>query len=304
MRRRLIIIGLFGLAAARGGAEEPAEATLEGTKQELKKLQSDQATRNGTAVTGRLTDGMPQIQTPVPGNVPLEMPAVEKAEKDRRKKAETRKNWLLDGVDKLGKSNTSRNRGRDALATGERLPDDEQEQPDSSDPDYILKVYTQQKKAAEAKAEQQKSMATVRADPFAPFLQGWLETSPARGKFFDDFVRKTDAPEGRPLTTPGGSEPGFNQVSPLADRADSVRSGPTGGAQPNPYLQGLDSLTLREPGAGFRPPAETVTPAGPASQHPGGSRLDPIPLSRPAEKKPSLLLPADDKKYFPQLKKF
>ena len=303
MRRRLTIIGLCWLVAARSSAEEPAGAPLEGTKQELKKLQSDQATRNGAAVTGRMTDGMPQIQTPVPGNAPLPMPAIEKADKDRKRKAEAQKNWLVDGVDKLGKSSGSKDRGRDAPAGGQMLPDDESEQPDSSDPDYLLKVYTQQKKAADAKAEQQKSTATARADPFAPFLQGWLETSPARGKFFDDFVRKPDAPGGRPLTAPGATEQVFSPNNQLAEIADSVRSGPAG-VQPNPYLPGLDPLTLKESGAGSHQLAETIAPAIPASRQPAGSLLDPIPVNRPAEKKPPLLAPADDKKYFPQLKKF
>jgi hypothetical protein len=301
MWRRFPILGLVWLAAVRGGAEEPAGAPLEGTKQELKKLQTDQATRNSSAATGGLTDGMPQIETPVPGVVPLEMPAADKAEKDRKKKAEARKNWLLDGVDKLGKSNG--NQGREAPATGEAVPDDGTDQPDSSDPDYILKVYTQQKKAAEAKADQQKSTA-ARGDPFAPFLQGWLETSPARGKFFDEFVRKPDAPGGIPATTPSATEHGFNPGSVGGDMADSTRSVPMG-AQSNPYLQGLGSPPLPDSRVGSSlPTAISNALAGPAPRQSAAGTIEPIPASRPAEKKPPLLAPSDDKIYFPQLKKF
>lgn len=303
MWRGLPILGLVCLAAVRGGAEEPAGAPLEGTRQELKKLQTDQPNRSSSAAPGGLTDGLPQIQTPVPGAVLLEMPAADKAEKDRKKKAEARKNWLLDGVDKLGKSNGIGNQGREGPATGEAVPDDGTDQLDSSDPDYILKVYTQQKKAAGAKADQQKS-TTPRGDPFAPFLQGWLETSPARGKFFDEFVRKPDAPGGMPATAPSANGHGFNPGSGGGDMADSTRSVPVA-AQSNPYLQGLGAPSLPDSRVGFSlPTATSNAPTGPAPRQSAASTLEPIPASRPAEKRPPLLAPSDDKKYFPQLRKF
>jgi hypothetical protein len=75
--------------------------------------------------------------------------------------------------------------------------------------------------------------------------------------------------------------------------------------QPNPYLQGLDMPALQELGTPHSQSANNANlPAISTSGQASGSMVTPIPESRPPEKKPPGLVPADDKKYFPQLRKF
>ncbi len=298
MRVPLAIFVCAGLVATGLGTEPPSGAPLESAKEELKKLQADQTTKTGPA--GRLTDGLPRIQTPVPGAVQLEVPTAEKSAKERKKRVDARKNWLLDGVDKLEKRPGRKDAGR--KPTGEtELPDGKDGEFDSSDPDDLLQLYTEQKKADEAKAGDRKAIPS-RVDPFAPFLQGWMQTSPARGKFFDDFVRKSEPAAGSVDAGPRSIE--TNQSSSPVDVAGASRS-VAAAAQPNPYLEGLD---MPSPGGG-RPNSGqldpvAVAPVMTAPRPLTSGMLDLIPASRPAEKKPALLAPSDDKKYFPQLKKF
>jgi hypothetical protein len=299
MSLRVRILGLVWLAAVTARAEEQGEAPLEGSRQELKRLQADQAAKSSAAVAGNVTEGLPQILTPVPGAVQLEMPSLKKAEKERRKKMEEQKNWLLDGVDLLGKS--PKVRGREPDQAAEAFTDKGKKESDSSDPNHMLKLYAEQKKTSEAKSDQLK-LTAPRVDPLAPFLQGWLETSPVRGKFFDDFVRRPDAAGGVP--GPGPAEHSMTQVMGSGDVAGSARAAPAT-VQPNPYLQGLDTLALQDLGTS-RNQAATVSTvfSNPAPVQPTGGLGDPIPAGHPVEKKPLVLMPSDDKKYFPQLKKF
>jgi hypothetical protein len=305
-RRRAWFLGLAGLAAATGAwAAEPASAPLEGTKQELRKLQADQSANPDTGVTGKLTGAMPQLQTPVPGTMPMEQLATrEKTERERQKKAETQKNWLRDGVDQLGKSNDGKHPDKTASDSAMGATEQDKDRPDSSDPNYLLKVYTEQKNADEAKGGREKA-AAPRADPFAPFLQGWLENSPVRGRFFDDFVRKPDGVDGgtQPPVASSAAVSTGAAFSPAEAAGGSHRA--PGTAQPNPYLQGLDLGSLPDPGNTRGPAAATAGALpSPVPVQSAGGVVDPIPSSRAEEKKPLSLPPSDDKKYFPQLRKF
>lgn len=300
MGRRISILSLLWLSAAAANTAEQGAAPLEGAKQELKRLQADQATQSSGAAGGKITEGLPQVQTPVPAAVQLEKPSSEKAEQELRKKRETQKNWLRDGVDQLGKGTKAR--GRETGEAAEALADEEQKQFDSSDPDYMLKLYTAQKKTDDARAGQMKP-TTPRVDPLAPFLQGWLETSPVRGKFFDDFVRKPDAGgafAGGPVPAEHSPTQGVGRV----EITGSAQVAPAT-AQTNPYLQGLDTLTLQDLGSDRNQSvAASSVFINPVPVQPSGGLVEPISAGRPAEKKPLPLPPSDDKKYFPQLKKF
>jgi len=303
MRQFTAMLGFIWLAATVAGAEEPKGAPLEASKQELKRLQTDQAGKGNGTATGKMTDGLPQFETPVPGPLQQELsrPDKSRTEKDPKRK-EAQKNWLLDGVDKLGKDKKAR--GRETETAKDASNDDDPEKADSSDPDYLLKVYAERKKSDEAKAERSKP-ATVRTDPFAPFLQGWLENTPARGKFFDEFMRRPDAGGGGPVAGPGSPTSGGPiQGSGGGDVAGPTRAIPTV-TQPNPYLQGLDMPSLQEAGGSHNQPAATVNPFNsPVPAQPPGGLVEPVPADRPVEKKSPFLAPPDDKIYFPQLKRF
>ena len=301
MSLRAGTLGLLACAALAAGAEEPG-APLEKSQRELKTLQRDQATRNSEAGAGKLGDGLPRIQAPVPGALPPNLPAPDRTEADLKKQKDARKNWLADGVKKLEKQQ-ARAKNHDAPGDkGRAFGDGENRPRDSSDPDYVLKLYGEQQQEAEAKAEG-KHRGAARTDPFAPFLQGWLGGSPVRGKFFDEFVRRPDAggaPGGSAAAPLNGGNQDFTSIAPLG----SVRE-TTVAALPNPYLQGLDLPSLPDVKTGRNLPATTAEAWSKPVDLPATAAAPALPpAARQAD--PKLALPplADDKKYFPQLKKF
>jgi len=297
MRAGVAIFVCAGLAATCAGSEPPPGAPLEGAKEELKKLQADQTTKSGPA--SRLTDGLPRIQAPVPGAVQPEVPTAEKSAKESKRKAEARKNWLLDGVDQLEKKPARKGPERSRSGAEEEISDDEA---GGSEPDDLLQLYTERKKADEAKAGERKT-TPGRTDPLSPFLQDWMQTSPTRGKFFDEFVRKGDSTAGFADAGPGPIETGQGAApAGLGDGTRSVGSVP----QPNPYLEGLKppAPPIGQGPSPRQPIADAVAPVRTGSKPAGEGMLEPVPASRLPEKKPPLLAPLDDKKYFPQLKKF
>jgi hypothetical protein len=306
MRCCPVTLVLLLLAATAAGADGQGGAPLETSKKALQELQADQAVKpDVNATTKNLADGLPQLRTPAPGVVAPDQgqPGNRRAsDRDLKKKKDGQANWLLDGVDKLGRDSKDRRQaGRDSR---KELPEDEQEKPDSSDPDYVLKLYAQQKKEAEEKTEA-RQVTRTRTDPIAPFLQDWLGNSPVRGKFFDEYVRKSDAGSG-PASAGAPAYTGSNQLtihSPATlDRPSAAPVAP----QPNPYLAGLESPANFESGArglDLTPVGPTAFGGGPAGPS-RGPAMEPNPTPRAADKKPPLLAPSDNEKYFPQQKKF
>ncbi|MDI1248248.1 MAG: hypothetical protein PSV13_05130 [Lacunisphaera sp.] len=307
MRHRPVTLILLLLVATAAGADgQQGGAPLETSKKALQELQADQATKSDLNATGKsIADGLPQLRTPAPGVVAPEQgqPGNRRAgDNDLKKKKAGQANWLLDGVDKLGRETKDRRQaGRDSRND---LPADEEEKPDSSDPDYVLKLYAQQKKEAEEKTEA-RQVTRTRTDPIAPFLQDWLGNSPVRGKFFDEYVRKSEAGAG-PASAGGPADIGSNQLSihspATMDRPVAAPVAP----QPNPYLAGLESPANFESGTRgldllpSGPAAFGGDPSGPSR----GPAMEPNPAPRAVEKKPTLLAPLDNEKYFPQQKKF
>lgn len=300
MRLRPATLALLLLAAAAGAAGQGG-APLEASKKALQELQADQAVKPGAKTgDGIKAEDLPQLHTPSPElAAPGPAPRDNRRERDKdpRKKG-TQANWLLDGVDKLGREPRDRNQaGRDSRKD---LPEEE-EKPDSSDPDYVLQLYAQQKKEAEAKAEVRQA-AKARPDPIAPFLQDWLGNSPVRGKFFDEYVWKSDPGSGS-VPAAGPAEAGANQLPDHAlTRAGRQTAAPTA-PQPNPYLAGLESPATPETASrGLEALSAGAPGIGPGPAR--GPVTEPNPAPRAAEKKPPLLAPSDNEKYFPQQKKF
>lgn len=306
MRRGPVTLVYLLLAATAIGAAGQGGAPLEASKKALEELQADQAVKPDVNATGKsMADSLPQLRTPTPGAVApdLVQPGNRRVgEKELKRKKDGQANWLVDGVDKLGREARDRNQaGRDSR---KNLPEDEEEKPDSSDPDYVLKLYAQQKKEEDEKAEVRQT-AKARTDPIAPFLQDWLGNSPVRGKFFDDYVRKSDAGSGS-VSAADPAEIGSNQLSghSLAT-ADRQTSAPVT-RQPNPYLAGLEAPASFESGTrGIEPlPARPLSIGGGSDGPSREPAREPNPTPRAAEKKPPLLAPSDNEKYFPQQKKF
>ena len=301
MHLRPATLALLLLAAATVGAEEQGGAPLEASKQALKALQADQTAKTGAATTGKLSDGLPQLQTPVPGATPLDFAPLQqsRADKELKKRKDGQKNWLLDGVDKL--SREPKAKGRLAGNDKNAITIDDEENPDSSDPDYLLKLYAGQKKEADAKTVARQASPS-RSDPIAPFLQGWLGSSPARGKFFDEFVRNSGA-AADPSSPVGPADTGGSQFMSNFVAVDGNRAVAPVTTQPNPYLQGLDSPARSEAGRNSQSFPSFLTLGAPVHP-PSAAAIDPFLAARPVDKKLPLLAPSENEKYFPQLKKF
>ncbi len=304
MLRRTVPLMLSLLAAVAARAEEPGGAPLAESTQVLKTLQADERAKNNPATAGKLSESLPRLPTQVPGATALKFAPPEQAtqaEKELRRRKKAQKNWLVDGVEKLGREPKVR-RGPGPQEDKD-MPAEENTRTDSSDPDHILSLYAERKREDEAKA--QARVATMpRRDPIAPFLQGWLGDSPVRGKFFDDFLGKTTT--GAAAAPPAvGSGLEFSQVASGPAAIEQQSRTPSVAGQPNPYLAGLEPFARSEVGGGMLVQAASV-PAmfGPPAPRSGSSSIDPIPSARTAEKKPALLAPTGNEKYFPQLKKF
>jgi hypothetical protein len=291
----LTLLGGWGLLAA----EEPA-APLENTRQELRAMEKDKARPGDESSAGKGHDLLPQLQMPASGSESLSLESPEKARAALQKKKEANKNWLVDGVTKLEKNSTTRT----ARKTAESATSADEDKPEPGDADYLLKLYHEQEKKSDAKNAAPLSAVPARNDPLKPFLQGWLSDSPVRGKFFDDYVRKSDAgPDSRvaPSSTtlpPGG---GGNQSLSGWDLGNSrANDGRTALPAVNPYLQGLETSDLADHS---RSPTAAAT-SQPALVLPPSIPTAAAPVIAPAEQKQPLWVPSDEKKYFPQLKKF
>ncbi|MDB6166364.1 MAG: hypothetical protein JWQ83_1504 [Lacunisphaera sp.] len=282
-------------------AAEPAGAPLANSKQELKALQADQGTKADPGA-GKITGNLPEVGAPTPGETPLDLNVSLRTEKELKKRKDAQKNWLLDGMDKLGQNAKGNNKVlRDK---GDLTETEVEDKPDSSDPDYLLKLYSEQKKKDEARADA-KSPGAARNDPFAPFLQGWLANPAAGGKPFDGSGRQSDV--AGTVAAPGLVEGGTNlsQTASGLPNPDSIRghSNPAG-IQPNPYLAAPVGPALPDLGAVRTLEGSGNMTGGPVAAPPNPAMVEPVPAGRPVEKKPQLLRPSDNDKYFPQQKKF
>jgi hypothetical protein len=302
IRRLAAGLGVVLLSALAQGAE--SGAPLESTRAQLRKLESDQKTTTGPSPTEGLRETLPAIQAPNQAGLPaLTISPLERSEKERQQQKQARKNWLVDGVESLER----KDRDDKLPAWTESETGSEGEAPgtlDRNDPQYLLRLYDDQKKTEPVRQSDAKLQRAAPADPLAPFLQNWLGNSPVRGQFFDEFVRKPDggAAAGTVASAPPPSnslrevEQGVAFEAPVLDR----------GLKPNPYLADLNPAGLPLP-AGLVPVATNLVPSGPVDPTPGQAFLPgPGPSSHVLlpEKKPLLAPLADDKKYFPQLKKF
>lgn len=301
-------LGAFWLLAAVAPVAAAESAPLESTKQELRQLESAQKNKTGAVTSDSVKLSAPALD--VRGDedkVLKQWTAGQKAE-ERKREQQKRKddNWLVNGVDHLGKEGAP-----GATKTGQPAePADNNAMVaarDASDPQYLLKLFDDQKKQSDPKDAAAKSRPTPAPDPFAPFLQGWLGTSPVRDQVMDQFKKGSEA--GSLPVASAGSSSDFRPPAVVASSNSSAGlQEPAGQAKPNPYLVELNApMPTRDASAGAFPMAsvDSLSASGPApvSAPLTTPLLDPLPDNRTPAKGPPPGL-TDDKKYFPQQKKF
>ncbi len=307
MRRYPAVFALCALAISTPVPGAESGAPLESSKQGLRKLESGQGTAQGPNAKEGLRTDTPGLH--IPGQEAMPTPALitpEKLEKQRKaeKESEERKNWLVNGVRRLEaaeKPQTSENARPGAAAPA--VSQDAQG-PSLNDPQYLLRLYDEQKKAETTRQGEIASARKPQPDPFAPFLQGWLGNSPARGPAFDEFSRRATASGDNPgaVALPSTSA----SVEPAA--SVFVSGAPASGQSTpasNPYLANsaapqtslptpLPPSVISQPISSSGASLPAVPVAGPAT----------IPEVRSDERKPPPPPQSEDRKYFPQLNKF
>ncbi|MBL9216446.1 MAG: hypothetical protein JNG83_13295 [Opitutaceae bacterium] len=289
------------LAAAALAAAEPP-APLEQTRQELKALRRDQATGRTETEQRRITDGLPQFDAPLPGAVAPPKPRTEREDNElkERRRREAQRNWLVNGVNRLDKESAGgARRGAPDPAKAAADEPEEEERPES-----LIELY-EEKRREEGARQPNRPTTRSASDPLAPFLQDWMGTSPVRGKFFDEFVRK---PESTRAASSVAAPEVRSDAPGLARDAFAGSSAPGGRepAAPNPYLQDLNPAPAL-PAAPPTWPAALPADAGAARSGPAWSpppREDIRRNEPPPERRPPPSAQSENQKYFPQAKKF
>lgn len=294
MTRRLAIAVAFGAAALAFAADDP-NAPLAQTKQQLESLKKDEAGQKA-ASHGEMKVNLPTIAAPAQ---PLDLPAPRRDDAPTPNNASDGKNWLLDGYDKLdgqrGRMNTKRGDGK-ANANPAPL--------DPHAPDYFLRVYERQRAERDAKARElgrfdaRERKGGDAADPFAPFLKDWLANSPVRDAL-KDALGRDPADTGMPSVAESASP-----ANPTATATSSAID-PSPATNANPFVQALGLRAAQPqltevralPGTGQN---QTSAPASTSS-----NTIYDLPERPKTDLKHALPPPpSEDKKFFPQLKKF
>ncbi len=295
------LLGIVLLLAARAAGAE-ASAPLEAAKQELRQLESTQKNKAGPAMSDPVKLDTPMLDVGGASNPGMPQWTERKKEDEKRaRQAKQRQdeNWLVNGVERLGREETAATAG---TASGSTEVEVLTNTPDPADPQYLLKLFDEQEKRSAAKETPTRVRPTPAPDPFAPFLQGWLGTSPVRNQVMEQFRKGGDVVG--PTAVPGGTAEFRSPV--VVDTGPAPLPYETAAApKANPYL--IDSglpIPTRDgvSGAGPLPTVELTLPGAapaPATVAP----VSPLPDTRTPAKGPPAN-PADDKKYFPQLNRF
>lgn len=288
-------------AAPPPSARKPGD--LLESKQALRQLQREQVLkRNAEAAGTEVTAALPHLETPTPGAPPAisYVPPSERAADAAKAKAEKQANWLVNGVEQLRRESQQGRDGRngskkDDLAAGEEAASGEEAAQDGAAGRETMPARTDRKLLAGV------------ADPMAPFMKEWLASSPVDQKVFAGILGRNAGETAAPRGLIGGdaalNRPGGN--APLRPSDSNVIGTLTGGEPANPFLEALSpQVQPLLPGAANSPvPAPSAT--GPATPVPASLAV-PEMLSPPlaADRKPPASVDKDNRKYFPQQRRF
>lgn len=313
-RARLLLVGIGALATVAAPSAEPPPP-LAATREQLRALPKDGVAGPDQRPPGDWRDGLPPVALPPPLR-PASPAPVARPEPAKREAAPAR-NWLLDGFanerrqDRAGRGDAAR-----AGRAGEGAGATDDEPLDPTDPDYLVKAYEQRRRmtareAARMETERGEAAGRLPAGPLAPLMQEWLARSPVRGMVEangrGDQARARGEPAGAAVGLPGRVE--TERMDPNATVAAGVeeiggggRLGPT----ENPYLAALTLPGAAAAGAGADQGALPAMPPASAASAGAGDGAPPLPAATPpaAGRKPPRAPWEEDRKFFPQTKKF
>ncbi len=302
--RSVGVLAFVSLCAGTITSAQDASAPLSTTRQQLQTLKKDQAAeKSGTnepGLKGSINNN------DISGGMNLTAPTTG-PEREKPEKKDTRRNWLIDGYEKLDP--------KAAKARAGDKPEEEEKPLDPKDPDYFLRVYERQRATNEAKRLQQEKLEDPdrtdggRAnapDPFAPFLSSWLAGSPVKDVLRE--TTRTTSHSNRAAINDGSrlaesESRGANTTNAIAAELNLTPRTNTDAGATNPFVQALGLGNAATNAAS--PPRSSV--AVPAFTPPPPSRNTELSLPPPVRsalpERPTKV-PDENQKYFPQLKKF
>jgi hypothetical protein len=307
------VVLLAVLTAAVMRADDP-KAPLADAKQQLRQLQRDETTAKSGTADPSLKGALPDLNATVQGREVLPAfgldPNLNQKDKDKQRKKDAKKNWLVDGYERLDpKSDTGKPGEPNGL---DATTDVKEGQGDAGNQEDFIKLYESQGKSNGGTGSRDKQTVTgnahtLPADPLAPFLQGWLANSPVRDAALQATVVRSEG-------TPGSTEPpppttGIEAPMITANVSATVLPGGGDAKADNPYLLSLTMPFL----TGNSPSSAPMFPVGspdssmgmPAAKPTAAGPADDLLTSTKSEPRKPPLNPADeDKKYFPQMKRF
>jgi len=289
-------VAALALASLAGAADDP-NAPLADAKQQLQALRKDDAAQKAATPAGVKLD-LPSLNTPDVNPAPSPARPETRANQEKEK---ARRDWLVDGFNKLERRKPGPT--SDAREQGER--EDAAKPLDPSDPDYFLRVYERQRAQAEAKqletgGPDAKISGGSAVDPLASFMKEWLADSPVRDALKDALPSDATSRESATIAAPAEGSHG----AAASARASDPR-GASSAVATNPFVQalGLPPIDAPRSAEARSAPIDALPPARPANA-PAATVYD-LPERPKADLKVTLPPPpSEDKKYFPQLKKF
>ncbi len=300
--RRLFPFLLLLLVATHAAAEENT-APLSESKRQLKQLQKDQSSRDQTATGSDLKGLMPSIAAP--GGQALDLPPPPEMSSHPNGKDQPgakSANWLLEGYDRLGAAAGKAGKGGRSLHEDGRAKVDEARETGSLSQSADKR--DQNRADTEGRGDHPKSSQPP--DPMEPFLKAWLAKSPVKDVILnarDDAKRLDNGSDllGVELNpTREGSAPG-----PALLTTNTAGENTLGAKPENPYLQALNApLPVTAPAVA---PQTNVAPVAATGQGRIDAPVIDATTASPAKNNSFNGPPSqakDDKKYFPQLKRF
>ncbi|HET7537316.1 MAG TPA: hypothetical protein VFJ90_12735, partial [Candidatus Didemnitutus sp.] len=218
------------------------------------------------------------------------------------------KNWLVREYEKLeNKDNLTSDDEKLKLASGPTEEKSEHEQLQ----DQLIANDPKSREASADSRQHPKSEPLRAPDPFAPFMKDWLANSPASGPMYDALVKANGSQSPAmtaPIAEPAGAVTNVSSIATDLSASDSRSARTTVPPGPNPFLAGLELPNSRESSLSILPSGPVSEVAAPASILPiKGTSSAGSDIAEPARRNsvtppPSKL--SDDKKYFPQQKRF
>lgn len=295
-------------AIARAQETPAASAATSGSGATIDEAKRDfQALKASRTTPGQATENLTLPKVDLPSPLPQSAPPARTARDEKKEKAAQlkAKNWLLDAMAKHEK-NTPDERGRkrggsltERASTSDELTLTGQETPDPLTGEFRPQDLPHEKTPAKPKE------APPLDNPLTPFMAGWISQ-----RDHEALLPKTsatpllDSSLAQLIDSPGASLPSTSVGGPASVTLPGFSALPASppALADNPYLK-ADLPALPAPRVAL-PAASAALPGPNLPPELKPALVEPPAPAKNAVPAPDLAKPAQDAKYFPQLKRF